>query len=117
MKALIKIVIGLLVLLATVNATRAAFNDYQFTDAVHQGLLFDSTASQEDVVDMVVKLAGDYEIPLSAEDVRVRLIGQEKYVDMSYTTDVVLIPGMFSREWTFTPSTSVRVLAVRDRDR
>jgi hypothetical protein len=110
MKALFKIIIGLAVLVASVNATRAAFADYQFTDAVHEGLLFDSQATGDQVVEMVVRLANQYEIPLTAEDVRVRTVGQELRVDMTYTTDVVLIPGVFSKEWTFTPSTSVRRL-------
>jgi hypothetical protein len=29
---------------------------------------------------------------------------------MSYTDTVVLVPGIFEREWTFNPSTSTRLL-------
>jgi hypothetical protein len=111
MKSLIKIVIGVAVIVACANATRAALADYQFTDAVHEGLLFDNRATAEEVVDMVVKLAAQHEIPLEAENVTVRMIGQELRVDMSYTANVVLIPGVFAKDWTFTPSTSARRLA------
>ncbi|HWI17755.1 MAG TPA: hypothetical protein VNT81_08410 [Vicinamibacterales bacterium] len=111
MKSLIKIVIGILVLVACANATRAAFSDYQFKDAVHEALLFDTRATPEEVVDTVMKLAAEYEIPLNAEDVSARMVGQDMRVDMTYTTNVVLVPGVFSRDWTFSPSTSVRRLA------
>lgn len=110
MKALIKIILGLLVIVSCFNATRAAFTEYQFQDAVHEGLLFDTGASDSEVVDMVLRLASEYEIPIEADGVSVRLIGQERRVDMTYTTNVVLVPGVFSKEWTFTPSTSVRLL-------
>lgn len=111
MKALIKIIIGAVVVLASVNAARAAFADYQFTDSVHEALLFDSNASDDEVVDAVVKLATEQEIPLTANDVKVRWVGSELHVDMTYTTNVVLVPGVFAQDWTFTPTTSVRRLA------
>jgi hypothetical protein len=113
MKALIKIVIGVLVIVACFNAARAALTDYQFTDAVHQGLLFDTRATDDEVVEMVLKLAAEYELPMSAEDVSIRWAGQELHVDMTYTTNVVLVPGVFGQDWTFTPTTSVRRLAAR----
>lgn len=108
MKALLKIIIGAVVVVACFNAARAAFADYQFTDAVHEGLLFDTQATDEEVVEMVVKLASQHEIPLNAEDVNVRWVGQELHVDMTYTTNVVLVPGVFAKDWTFAPTTSVR---------
>ena len=111
MKALIKIIIGAAILVACVNATRAAFADDQFTDAVHEALLFDSRLSDEEVVDLLMKLATQYEIPLAEEDVKVRWVGPELNVDMTYTTNVVLLPGVFARDWTFSPTTSVRRLA------
>ncbi len=111
MKALIKIIIGAVIILACFNAGRAALVDYQFTDAVREGLLFDARATDEEVVDMVVKLAGQHEIPMTEEDVTVRWVGQELHVDMTYTASVVLIPGVFAQDWTFSPSTSVRRLA------
>lgn len=115
MKALVKIVIGAVVVVACVNAARAAFADYQFTDSVHEALLFDTNASEDEVVGMVVKLADEQAIPLTAEDVKVRWVGPELHVDMSYTTNVVLVPGVYARDWTFSPTTSVRRLAGNGR--
>ena len=110
MKTIIKIIAGLLVLTASFNAGRAALNNYQFEDAVHEGLIFDGRASDEEIVDMIVKLAGPYDIPIAPEDIAIRQVGQEVRVSMSYTTNVMLVPGMFARDWTFTPSASTRIL-------
>jgi len=111
MKAIVKIVLSLAVVVACFNAARAASNDFQFQDAVHAGLLFDSRASDEAIVEMVMKLASDYEIPLAAEDIDVRRVHSDLIVDMAYVSNVVLIPGIYAQDWTFTPSTSTRVLA------
>lgn len=110
MKAIIKIVLALVILLACVNATRAAFNDYQFQDAVHEALLFNPRADEAEIVKAIMKLAYEYEIPLDAGDIQIRMIGQDLRVNMSYTENVVLIPGVFAKDWTFTPSASTRVL-------
>ena len=110
MKTIIKIVLSLTVVLAMFNAGRAAFNNYAFEDAVHEGLLFDPNASDTQIVDMVMKLAADFDVPIAADDIKISSRGQDLIVNMSYNDTVVLIPGVFSREWTFTPSTSTRLL-------
>jgi hypothetical protein len=110
MKTIIKIVIALFLITAMFNAGRAAFNNFSFEDAVHEGLLFDPNASDEKIVDMVMKLARDYEVPLDPNDIQIRSRGQDLMVNMSYTDTVVLVPGVFQRDWTFEPSTSTRLL-------
>ena len=110
MKTIIKIVVALLVVTACFNASRAALNNYQFEDAVHEGLIFDGRASDEKIVAMVMKLADAYGIPILEDNIHVRQVGQEVQVAMSYTTNVVLVPGIFQRDWTFNPSTSTRIL-------
>lgn len=110
MKTIIKILAAAFVLTACFNAGRAALNDYQFQDAVHEGLVFDGLASDAEIVTMIQKLAAAYDIPLAEEDIQVRQVGQDVHVDMRYTRNVVLVPGVFARDWTFTPSTSNRIL-------
>jgi hypothetical protein len=110
MKTLIKLVVALLVVTASFNASRAALNNYQFEDAVHEGLLFDVRASDAEIIDMIIKLANPYDIPLKADNIHIRQVGSEVQVDMSYTKNVVFVPGVFKRDWTFTPSTSTRIL-------
>lgn len=110
MKTIIQIVVAVAILTVCFNASRAALNNYQFEDAVHQGLIFDGRASDAQIVDMITKLAEAYDIPLDAEGIQIRQVGQEVQVEMSYTRNVVLIPGVFARDWTFTPSASTRIL-------
>ena len=110
MKTIIKIVVSLFLITCMFNAGRAAVNNYSFEDAVHEGLLFEPNASDEKIVDMVMKLARDYDVPLDPNDIQIRSRGQDLSVNMSYTETVVLVPGVFEREWTFEPSTSTRLL-------
>jgi hypothetical protein len=110
MKTIIKVVVSLFLITAMFNAGRAAFNNYSFEDAVHEGLLFDPNATDEKIVDMVVKLARDFEVPLDPKDIQISSRGQDLMVNMSYTDTVVLVPGVLQRDWTFEPSTSTRLL-------
>jgi hypothetical protein len=110
MKTIIKIVVAIAVVTVCFNASRAALNNYQFEDAVHEGLIFDVRASDKEIVDMITKLAGPYDIPISDEDIEIRQVGQEVRVNMKYTRKVVLLPGVFERDWTFNPSASTRIL-------
>jgi hypothetical protein len=110
MKTIIKIILALLVITAMFNAGRAAFNNYSFEDAVHEGLLFDPNANDEKITDMVMKLAREYDIPMEPGAIKITSRGQDLNVQMSYTQNVVLVPGVFQRDWTFEPSTSTRLL-------
>ena len=110
MKTIIKIVVVLVLLAACFNASRAALNNFQFEDAAQQRLLFDSRASDDEVVDILLKLASEYAIPLKEQNIDVQMIGQDRVVNMTYTTDVQLLPGFYSYPWTFTPKTSTRIL-------
>ena len=110
MKTIIKIAVALFVVTACFNASRVALNNYSFEDAVHEGLLFDQRATDAEITDMVMKLANEYIIPIDPKDITVRQVGQDVIVDMSYTVNVVLVPGVFQRDWTFNPSTSTKML-------
>ena len=110
MKTILKIVIGLALVTACFNASRAALADYQFQDDVQQALLFEPRASEEDIVEMVLKFAREYDIPIKEEGIVVRQVGQDVRAEMTYTKSVPLIPGVFSKDWTFTPHASARIL-------
>jgi hypothetical protein len=110
MKTIIKILVALVVITACFNASRAALNNYQFEDSVHEALVFDGRASDKELVATISKLAAAYDIPLAPEDIKIRMVGQDVHVDMSYTRNVVLVPSVFARDWTFTPSTSTKIL-------
>jgi hypothetical protein len=111
MKTIIKILVTLVLLTACFNAARAALNNFQFEDAAQQRLLFDSRATDSEVVDILLKLASEYAIPLKEDNIDVQMVGQDRIVNMTYTTDVQLLPGFYSYPWTFTPKTSTRLLS------
>ena len=115
MKTIIKIVVALMLLTAAFNASRAALFSYQFQDAVHDQLVFNPRATDEQIVEEILKIANQMGVPIEEENIEIRPVGLDLNVDMSYTTNVVLVPGVYSRDWTFTPSTSTRMLAVRPR--
>jgi hypothetical protein len=110
MKTIIKIVVSLFVIVAMINAGRAAFNNYSFEDAIHEGLLFDPNAGDAQIVEMVQKLAREYDIPLEQDSIQISSRGSDLIVNVSYTQNVMLVPGILERDWTFTPSTSTRLL-------
>ena len=111
MKTIIKIVITLLVLTACFQAARYALNNFQFEDAVQQRLLFDTKASDTEVVNTVLRIAREYSIVIKEDDVSVQMIGQDRVVDMPYTVTIPLLPGIWEYPWEFTPKASTRMLA------
>ena len=111
MKTIIKIVLTLVILTACFQAGRYYFNNFQFEDAAQQRLLFETRASDAEVVNIVMKLATEYALPLQENDVSVRMVGHDRVVEMEYTENVPLIPGFFSYPWKFTPKTSTRMLS------
>ena len=115
MKAIFKIIVAFVIVVASVNAARAAFNDYQFKDAVHEALLFEPRQPDEQIVTTVMKLAAEYNIPMVAEDISIVRRNQELTVTFPYTTNVVLIPGVFGQDWRFEPSASTRFFAGASR--
>jgi len=110
MKTIIKIVIAILVITVCFNAARAILGNSQFEDAVHELLLFDPRASDEEIVEKIVKTADQYDVPLDPKEITIKQVGQDVVVDMSYTYNVVLVPGVYARDWTFTPHASARIL-------
>jgi hypothetical protein len=108
MKTLIKIVIAFVMLTAAFQAGRAALANYQFEDAVHEGLLFNPRASESEIVDMVLKAAQEYDLPVEASGVTVRESRQDLIVEITYTTAINLVPGIYSHDFTFHPNTSTK---------
>jgi len=110
MKTIIKIVLALIVLTAVAQAGMAALANYQFQDAVHEALIFQPNASDQEITDTVVELATKEGLPVTADNVTVRQVGPDLLVDITYETDVPLLPGFYSRTWKFSPSTSTRLM-------
>lgn len=88
MKTLFKIGLTVAILTACFQAGRYYFNNFQFEDAAQQRLLFETRASDAEIVNIVLKIANEYQIPLTGEGISVRMIGQDRVVEMEYTEKV-----------------------------
>ncbi len=110
MKTLFKLLVTLAILTACFQAGRYYLNNFQFEDAAQQRLLFETRATDAEVVGIVLKLAEEYQLPLNEEDISVRMIGQDRVVEMEYVENVPLLPGFFTYPWRFSPKTSTRFL-------
>jgi hypothetical protein len=110
MKTIIKLAVTAVILTVLFQATRAAIRHYVFVDALQEALLFASNRSEDELVDRVMEIAGEHEIPLDAGNVSVRREPFRVVVDASYTADINLLPGVYRRDWPFDASVSVRLL-------
>jgi hypothetical protein len=110
MKTIIKIVIAMAVLLACFNVGRALFSNYQFEDDVHNALLFNPRADEQQIVEMILKTASEYEIDVDPSDIDISTRGQDLTVTVSYTMPVTVLPGIYSTDMTFNPTASTRFL-------
>jgi hypothetical protein len=111
MKTLIKLVIVGLLLVGCARAGWASFNNFQFEDAVQQRLLFETRASEDEIVNIVMKIASEYAVPLKEADIVVSQVGQDRIVEMNYTMVLDLVPGVFKYPWQFTPRATTRLLS------
>ena len=110
MKTIIKIVLALILLTAVAQAGMAALTNYQYQDEVHEALIFQPNATDQEITDTAVELARNKGLPVTADNVTVRQVGPDLLVDITYEIDVPLLPGFYSRAWQFNPSTSTRLL-------
>jgi hypothetical protein len=111
MKTILKLVVTAVALIACFNGGRAMFTDYQFEDAVHQQLIFNPRASDAQLMEMVTTVAAEHNVPIDPkEGVAIRRQDPNVHIDLSYTTTIVLVPGVFSRDWTFSKTVSTRIL-------
>lgn len=110
MKTIIKIALALAILTASTQAGLAAWTNYQFEDAVHEALIFAPNSTDEEIKDTVLELASNRGLPVGRDDVTVRQVGPDLFVDITYETEVRLLPGIYSRNFRFDPATSTRLL-------
>jgi hypothetical protein len=66
--------------------------------------------TDKEIVELVLRSAGEHGIPIDADGISIRQTGPDVRVYMSYTQSIVVLPGVFEKEWTFTPSASTRLL-------
>jgi hypothetical protein len=111
MGTIIKLVVAALILNAAAQAGMATFNNYQFEDDVQQAVQFAGVnATDDDIVQKILSVAEDYNVPITASDIDVTHARQDLKVSIKYTKDVMLVPGIYTHHWVFNPKASVRLL-------
>lgn len=111
MTTIIKLFVAALILNAAAHASLAAFKSYTFEDAVHEALLFAPSAPDADIIERIGGLADEQEVPLESSKINITRTPNEVRVQMSYTEDINLVPGLYTKTWTFNPSSSARIIA------
>ncbi len=110
MKTIIKILIALAFLTAAFQAGMAALTNYQFEDAVHEALIFAPNSTDQQITDTVTELARNKGLPVGPENLTIKQVGPDLFVDITYETEVRLLPGIYSRNFRFNPHASTRLM-------
>ena len=110
MKTIIKIVIAIVVITAAGQWGMAMLTNYRFQDAVHEALIFAPNSTDQEIKDRVMELASNEGLPVDVDDVVVRQVGRDLFVDITYEAEVPFLPGIFSRPLKFSPAASTRLM-------
>ncbi len=89
----VKLAVFLLVANAAYQVATPAWNHYKFKDAVHELALFSQKLTDEQLVDQIVRLAEENQVPLVPESVSIRHTADTLFVDAPYIESFRLFPG------------------------
>jgi len=92
-RKLVKLAIFLLVANAVYQIATPSWNYYKFKDAVHELALFSQRLTDVQLVDQIVRLAEENNVPLVRESVSIRHAGDTLFVDAPYIETFKLFPG------------------------
>jgi hypothetical protein len=110
MKTLIKIAFVLLIANAVFQTGRVYVKFYEFEDAIQEGALFANRMTDDEVVDMVMGLADERDVPINADTITVRRSAGQLIIEGEYVDDIPVVPG-YVQPWTFKPSVSIRTFS------
>jgi hypothetical protein len=111
MTTIVKLFVAAVLLNALAQASLAAFKFYQFEDAVHEALIFAPSAADPDIVDSIKDIATEHKVPLDSSTIQVARTTGEVKVEAHYVDNVKLVPGVYTKPWTFNLEASARVIA------
>ena len=101
---MIKTVIKLAFVALLANATWHVFVPYlahfKFKDAVTSTAQFGGEKTEAQLRDKVLDLAGEFDVPVTEENLSVRMEAHRTVVETSYTRPVELVPG-YKYKWPF----------------
>ena len=105
---MIKTIVKLAFVALLANAAWQLFTVYwahfKFSDAVQQTTQFRGNKTDAQLRERILELAGQFDVPVSDDNLTVQLVDNHTLVDSSYTRPVELVPR-FSYPWRFTVHT------------
>jgi hypothetical protein len=99
-RTLIKLAIVVLVVHAAVKTVPHFWAYAKFRDKVQEMARFSSRRTDQDVLERVVKLAQQFDLPITPADVKVRKQQTTTFVETRYTVQLEYFPSRFY-PWTF----------------
>jgi hypothetical protein len=94
-KTIIKLAIAALVVHACWRSANVVLKYYRFKDAVHETVLFSNSKSDAQLQGRVMELAGQFEVPVTTENVEILHQENKTIVNANYTDRIELIPTKF----------------------
>ena len=111
LKVIVQITILALVVNAAVHAGLAAYQHYEFADAVEQEARFGNRKTFGELHRRVVEIGESYDVPLAYDDVTVTRAGAQTSVQFSYVRTVELVPRVYMHD--FAHDVNITVYPVR----
>jgi|MudIll2142460700_1097286.scaffolds.fasta_scaffold113282_3 hypothetical protein len=99
-RTIIKLAIVVLVVHAAVKIVPPFWTYVKFRDKVQEMARFSSRRTGDEVLARVVQLAQQFDLPIAAQDVKVRKVENATFVETRYTVPLEYFPSRFY-PWTF----------------
>jgi len=103
-KTAIKLAFVALLANATWQIASVYWSHYKFIDAVHSTTQFRGNKTDAQLRERIIELAGQFDVPVSDENLSLQVVDEHTLVDSTYTRRVELAPR-FIRAWSFTVHT------------
>ena len=111
---MVRTIIKLLLVALLANAAWQLFTVYwahfKFSDAVQQTTQFRGNKTDAQLRDRILELAGQFDVPITDENLAIQVVDNHTRVDSSYTRRVELVPT-FPYPWRFTVHTDTEQAA------
>ena len=102
MKTVIKLLVAMVVLNATVRLGMSAWTQYQFRDSVQEVVLFGGTQTTAKLKQAIMEEAAEQGVPVADDDVAVQREGMLTTAEATYVDDIELFPTyVYPMTWSF----------------
>ena len=102
MKTILKLLLAAIVINAAARAGLAAKAYFQFKESAQQAVLFGAESTPDDIQQLILERADEFDIPIAPDDVTVSREGGRTWADASYRQMVEYVPNQtYPINWSF----------------